>query len=298
MLRLQKNITAFFLSFFVALSSLTSVSASANQCQVSYVDRINRHYQVENAHRAITEDLYLGHVVEAKRFSENGNRNELFKVVVYNPKTGRHREAFFKPRAFGDGGGWNRVTMEYVAYRLNRWLGMDYVPPVAYRRNIMINGQMYHEGALIFAVPGLRTLNEIQGSRMGHLSKEAVLSDNRIMSVLLQNPDAHEKNIGVGKHWADGQSEPLFLDFGASGKAGGGARMDHYDAWGNSQPVTRIRESTLHHLRRLNSDTHGEVAEFMSWDEYRRMLQTRDGILHYFENLMRSRGYENVVIFE
>jgi hypothetical protein len=34
----------------------------------------------------------------------------------------------------GNGDGWHRASMEFVAYRLSRVLGMDYVPPAAYRR--------------------------------------------------------------------------------------------------------------------------------------------------------------------
>ena len=42
--------------------------------------------------------------------------------------------AIYKPRAYGDAGGWHRTPMEWVAYRLNVLLGLDYVPPVAYRQ--------------------------------------------------------------------------------------------------------------------------------------------------------------------
>ncbi len=41
--------------------------------------------------------------------------------------------AIYKPRVYGDAGGWHRTPMEWVAYRLNLLLGLDLVPPVAYR---------------------------------------------------------------------------------------------------------------------------------------------------------------------
>ena len=41
--------------------------------------------------------------------------------------------AIYKPRVYGDAGGWHRTPMEWVAYRLNLLLGLDFVPPVAYR---------------------------------------------------------------------------------------------------------------------------------------------------------------------
>lgn len=41
--------------------------------------------------------------------------------------------AIYKPRVYGDAGGWHRTPMEWVAYRLNLLLGLDLVPPTAYR---------------------------------------------------------------------------------------------------------------------------------------------------------------------
>ena len=48
--------------------------------------------------------------------------------------TGRRVDCMFKPSIKGNGDGWHRASMEFVAYRLSRRLGMDYVPPAAYRR--------------------------------------------------------------------------------------------------------------------------------------------------------------------
>ncbi len=47
--------------------------------------------------------------------------------------SGRRVRAVFKPRVPGDADGWHRAPIEWVAYELNLLLGMDYVPPVAYR---------------------------------------------------------------------------------------------------------------------------------------------------------------------
>jgi hypothetical protein len=54
-------------------------------------------------------------------------------LQVRDPHSGRQLQALFKPRIKGDADGWHRVPMEWVAYQLNLMLGMDYVPPVAYR---------------------------------------------------------------------------------------------------------------------------------------------------------------------
>jgi hypothetical protein len=52
---------------------------------------------------------------------------------LQDPATCLRVRAIYKPRVYGDAGGWHRTPMEYVAYRLNRLLGLDLVPPVAYR---------------------------------------------------------------------------------------------------------------------------------------------------------------------
>lgn len=52
---------------------------------------------------------------------------------LQDPLTAARVRAIYKPRVYGDAGGWHRTPMEWVAYRLNLLLGLDYVPPVAYR---------------------------------------------------------------------------------------------------------------------------------------------------------------------
>ena len=52
---------------------------------------------------------------------------------LQDPHTAQRVHAIYKPRVYGDAGGWHRTPMEWVAYRLNLLLGLDLVPPVAYR---------------------------------------------------------------------------------------------------------------------------------------------------------------------
>ena len=52
---------------------------------------------------------------------------------LQDPRTAARVRAIYKPRVYGDAGGWHRTPMEWVAYRLNLLLGLDLVPPVAYR---------------------------------------------------------------------------------------------------------------------------------------------------------------------
>lgn len=55
------------------------------------------------------------------------------RAQLQDPSSARRVRAIYKPRVYGDAGGWHRTPMEWVAYRLNLLLGLDLVPPTAYR---------------------------------------------------------------------------------------------------------------------------------------------------------------------
>lgn len=55
------------------------------------------------------------------------------RTQLQDPATARRVRAIYKPRVYGDADGWHRTPMEFVAYRLNLLLGLDLVPPTAYR---------------------------------------------------------------------------------------------------------------------------------------------------------------------
>ena len=67
---------------------------------------------------------------------------------LQDPNTAVRVRAIYKPRVYGDAGGWHRTPMEWVAYRLNLLLGLDYVPPVAYRCGRTERGLPARKGVL------------------------------------------------------------------------------------------------------------------------------------------------------
>jgi hypothetical protein len=72
-------------------------------------------------------------------------------------------DCVFKPAIDGNGDGWHRASMEYVAYRLSRMLGMDSVPPAAYRRpegGIELDYKRFDEGAFLYWVDGADELEK------------------------------------------------------------------------------------------------------------------------------------------
>jgi len=248
----------------------------------------------DRAHRDITTDLYNGEIVEAAPFSANGSRTALFRVAVRNPQTGRVRQAIFKLRMWGDNDGWNRTPIEYVAYELNRMLDMDYVPPVAYRREIDVDFQRRPEGALVDLVEGARPIYDVPVAEWG-MRQDLLLSDTRVLDVLLQNSDRHRDNFLVGRHWATGRQMPVLIDQGAGLRPGAVVRMEDDNAFGTGA-VHVVRRSTLDALRRLDRPTmQARFGEFVSDRELGEILERRDRIVGYFDTLIRERGEPNVV---
>ena len=102
-----------------------------------------------------------------------------YKLCLTDEYTGRTTHCMFKPKIKGDGEGWHRAPMEYVAYRLCRILGMDYVPPVAYRKGgIDVDYKRFEEGAFIHWVPNTCELREADQGEWG-ADRDHVLSDTR-----------------------------------------------------------------------------------------------------------------------
>jgi hypothetical protein len=251
------------------------------------------------AHAAITADLFGGEIIEMRPFSENNNQQVLFRVKIratdpYNGQV-RYRDAMFKPRVWGDGGGFARAPIEYVAYFVNRALEMDYVPPTAYRKglNLEWGGQKFTEGAFIHFSPQFVPLVKMQGEHFPYID-EAVVSDSRILNVILQNRDAHNRNLGTGVHWVDGRRRPVFLDFGAGLREQGGLSIDHFPVFGNSKRVNRIRRQTLSALQGLSFESFrpliqaGLISEGEAWG----MDGTRYGVMSHF-NAKRATARAN-----
>lgn len=84
-------------------------------------------------HSELVRLLSSGTMVAAERNRPSQFGHESYILQLADPHSGRRVRAVFKPRIPGDADGWHRAPIEWVAYELNLLLGMDYVPPVAYR---------------------------------------------------------------------------------------------------------------------------------------------------------------------
>ncbi len=153
----------------------------------------------------------------------------------------------------GDSGGWHRVPIEWVAYQLNLMMGMDYVPPVAFLHNIHIPGHGHFEsGAMLYWSENARQLKNYPPEQWG-VPKEALLSDTRILDVLLHNSDRHHGNLLMGEHWVEGRAgedggwkgalRPVLIDHAAGFRADAHVCMSHENAF-QTGAVHRVSAST------------------------------------------------------
>jgi hypothetical protein len=206
--------------------------------------------------------------------------------------------------------------MEWVAYRLNLLLGLDYVPPVAYRSGGVTfritdgdnAGQevSFAEGAMMYFVEDAHQLRCFPESQWGSPPepKPLLLSNTRILDTLLSNSDRHHGHFLLGRHWCAGgwsgdrwvgELRPVLIDHAASFRADADVAMTHENAF-RTGPVTCCAAETYLRLRFL--DYGALAAEFgsvLSETEVRGMVRRRDAVLRYLDGLVAEQGYRQTV---
>ena len=218
-----------------------------------------------------------------------------YQVRLKDRYTGRVVRTLFKPRVYGDAEGWHRAPIEWVAYELNLMLGLDLVPPVALRNDVDVDGKHFDEGAFIYFVEGARVLEEVPEAEWG-VDKERLLSDTRILDVLLQNSDRHMGHFMHAPHWDGGVPGPFLVDHAAGFRQDAYVSLEHENAF-RTGPVTRIAASTYLRLRFLDSQSLTDAfAGVLSGRELRALVHRRNQILAYFDALVAERGIDSVVI--
>lgn len=263
-------------------------------------------------HKELGRVLQSGDVIEARRnpvVSQFGH--ESFVMTLRDDASGRCLKAIFKPRVQGDADGWHNAPMEWVAYRLNLLLGLDYVPPVAYRKNgisFRVGDEecSYPEGAMMYFVEESRPLRGFPEAQWG-ISKSVLLSDTRILDVLLHNSDRHHGHFLLGKHWCRGTTQvgngewrgerrPCLIDHAASFRADADVCMTHENAF-QTGPVRCVSARTYLRLRFLDYATlAAEFGDMLTEDQLRGMSRRRDAVLRYLDGLVAQQGYAATVI--
>lgn len=248
-------------------------------------------------HAELVAILQNGVVVDSAPME--GGIHPSFKVLLEH--RGKRSWALFKPRIDGDGDGWHRATMEWVAYELNLMLGLDLVPPVAYRRGgVDCHYQHFEEGAFIHFVPDAMELREAPQEEWG-VSRSVLLSDTRILDVLLHNSDRHHGHFLFGPSWVapnggKAAKQPILIDHAAAFRKEAHVTLDHENAF-RTGPVRCVSARTYLRLRFL--DARAIAARFagtLSTGEMRALLTRRNAVLERLDALVEVQGFANTVI--
>ncbi|GFR51218.1 hypothetical protein Agub_g13592 [Astrephomene gubernaculifera] len=157
----------------------------------------------EERHGFVCHMLRHGTIRDARRM-ENAFGHVSYLLTLEDKPSGARLRAAFKPRVEGDCEGWHRVPVEAAAYQLNLLLGMDLVPPAVVRPACDVDWTHYPAGgAFIYWCGGARQLSEVPPAAWS-VPPSVLLSDTRILDVLLQNSDRHCGHFLHAEHWADG----------------------------------------------------------------------------------------------
>ena len=279
-------------------------------------------------HRDIVRVLGSGKIIGAVPTdppSEFGHIS--YKVRIKDRLSSRVVTALFKPRVPGDDAGWHRSPIEWVAYELNLLLGLDVVPPVALRCDVHVDDKHWYEGAFIYLVEhnnhvdgasdsssesdsdgghhhhgggGVSVLRDVPQEDWG-IGVDHLLSDTRILDVLLQNSDRHHGHLLFGPHWCktkeDGSAAmvPFLIDHAAGFRPEAYVALDQENAF-QTGAVERISASTYLRLRFLHpgvlKKTFGGV---LTGRELQLLQARRDGLLAYFDRRVEEHGLDAVV---
>ncbi|KAL3694317.1 hypothetical protein R1sor_007968 [Riccia sorocarpa] len=282
---------------YVALAVQTLADA-ARELKTSRFQRATDADPVQHArHKEIEEILSTGRIVKARPMEPPSKfGHESFVVQLKKKQTGQKVDAMCKPGIEGHADGWHRAAIELVAYELNLMLGMDYVPPVAYRSGgVDVNYKHYNDGAFVYYVPNTVPLKKVPATQWG-VSVAMLLSDTRILDVLLNNSDRHHGHFLFGEHWADGRMRPILIDHAAGFRKEAVVKMDHENAF-QTGPVRCVSSRTYLRLRFLEKQRiQDKFKGILSSDEVNKMMQRRDMILSYLDALVAERGYHKTVI--
>ena len=190
--------------------------------------------------------------------------------------------AAFKPITRGrQKGYWESYQAEVAAYRLDKLLGLDMVPPTVVRRIDKM------QGSLQFWVDDCRLYSEVVDETPRSPTWSRQLSTMKMFDVLIANEDRNAQNFLV---------DPEFVI----------VLIDHSRAFITSNDMLKKKDklpiqfdrdlvAKLKALDRETLDTH--FKDLLMGGQVKALLERRDGLLRYLDELIRKRG-EGQVLFQ
>ena len=173
-------------------------------------------------------------------------------------------------------------------------------------------------------------LSDVPCERWG-VSKDLLISDTRILDVLLQNSDRHAGHFMSAEHWAKGEytgnqgqsgrqraghlrnggngasaeqgswvgrRSCLLIDQAAGFRPEAYVTLDHENSF-QTGPCRKIGAKTYMRLRFLDAAAVNEaVGHLITREEIAQLIERKEKILQFFDHLVEKNGYKEVVIEE
>ena len=117
-----------------------------------------------------------------------------------------------------------------------------------------------------------------------------------MQDILLHNTDRHTGHFAWGSHWESRKSLPVLIDHAAGFRHHACVTMQHDNAF-QTGPVMKLRSQTYLRLKLLDGAVISEHLEgILDSSEIVSMVERRDGVLQYIDDLITEHGIENVLL--
>jgi len=176
-------------------------------------------------------------------------------------------------------GYWESYKGDIAAYKLDRLLQLDMVPPTVERRYNaeMVSVQLWSEGT--------RMLKDVQAQNLRPTNLEAYnvqVRRQKVFQNLVGNPDPNQGNILFDPVW-----NVVLIDFS---RAFTNIRKLPFE-------TTAIDRPFLDRIKALDRDTlRREIGEYVETNAVEAVLGRRDDIVKNFEKLARQKGAGQVIL--
>lgn len=225
-------------------------------------------------------------IVSAKQMTEDQGVTEPYQLTLRLGAV--ERQALWKNPEGRQGGFWEGWTYEIAAYRIDKLLGVNCVPPTAMRRFNKNRGsiQLWVDTWMDVKKKEEEGI-KVPGASLAHWNRMTYLQ--RAFDNLIANEDRHQKNLLITETW-----KLLLIDHSRSFRTS--KRFTRQLQFGDEQPMKQLPRSFVAKLRELDKATLSEaVGDVLRDGEIEAVMARRQLILDVIDRDIAARGERAVL---
>lgn len=296
--KMKRTAVLIILSAAVIIGGLTSVSLSRASCPGPGSE--------VPALRTATPQFTAEELAEREKWEEFLKNAEVLKseqmqgsVAVTNPwvlnlkKDDVTHRALWKNAQGRMGGYWEGWNYEIAAYRLDKLLGLDMVPPTIERRFREERGscQLWIEDTITVKEREKRKL-KLPSYKVGYWNRALYLQ--RFWDNLIANEDRHQNQILITSDW-----RMILIDHSRSFRSTGKFTKNLiYSEKSREGPklMSELPRALVEKVKALDFEAvKATVGDYLTADEINAVLLRRDLILKEIDKLIKLNGEDNVL---